>query len=184
MTSDQFHWVCGKCGSRSIYRDDDAIACPMCGNRYYEVIIRALERQKVRGVAPKKVYEDPYRPPVKYESGHWEQERMTNIVTGADLRKVKREEPMSKKGKCVICGRENMCLPARNMCGKCYFAEKEKISPPESAPDKAINPPVREPGPPETPTIITYNHVAVPREIPLTIRLTIDVTVRVNGVMV
>ena len=83
MTSDRFHWECGKCGSRGLYRDvDDSLACVACGNRYYETVVKALENQKVMGIAPKKV-EDQDRPPVKYESGHHEQERMANIVTGA-----------------------------------------------------------------------------------------------------
>jgi len=106
-----FIWVCGQCGSRAIYRDEDraegdyCIACRICGNRYYPdaglpgrtgelVVIRGDEavqdsRQKKVGKAmrypqtypPRKVYVAS-PPPSPDGAGHFKSGRMDNIVTG------------------------------------------------------------------------------------------------------
>lgn len=48
-------------------------------------------------------------------------------------RKIEREEgEMARTGKCTVCGRDNISLPVKGMCGKCYLkARKEKKAKPK-----------------------------------------------------
>lgn len=120
-----FIWVCGQCGSRAIYRDEDraegdyCIACRICGNRYYPdaglpgrtgelVVIRGDEavqdsRQKKVGKAmrypqtypPRKVYVAS-PPPSPDGAGHFKSGRMDNIVTGPG------RSGTGESGRCVM----------------------------------------------------------------------------------
>ena len=167
-TERPFYFVCGKCGCQGINRDGDCIACPICGNRYYGVVFG-----KARGQEPKKVYADPDKPPTKYESGHHETQRMENLLTGAELVRIKEKkggEEVSKQGKCVECGRE-MTLIAKGLCGKCYL-DYSKIHDEQI---RVLN--KKREGEGMTIGSVKYQDS---QEIPLTIRLTIEVMVRVS----
>jgi hypothetical protein len=103
---------------------------------------------------------------------------MENVLTGRELVRVKREADMAERGICVECGRE-MNIVGKGLCGKCYAAQYRKA---EKKPTDQV--PVK----PEKTQVV---HLLKPvinlppaQEIPLTIRLTIDVTVRVNGAAV
>ena len=123
-----FSWACGKCRGENLYREDDrlvgdyCIACPTCGNRYYNDIGRVS-----CGVAPVKVYSTGKAAPAAVVvTGHFAQGRMANILTGpgAGLSKREKEEIMSKeKRPCANCGR---VLPtvSGGHCWKCYTASK------------------------------------------------------------
>lgn len=116
-----FHFVCGKCRGRGLYKDvDGAIACLLCGNRFY-----GDQFVKIKGEAPVKIYHDPE--PIKISSGHFQTQRMENIAQGSSLPKFwrnrKKEETMSKKGACRNCSRV-LSIIGNQCCFTCYNAAK------------------------------------------------------------
>lgn len=127
-----FYWACGKCRSRGIYRDDDfavgdfAIACPMCGNRYYGDIGSGTQA-RTKGVAPVKVYHTPRPAPPPTGPGHYTLERTANILTGpwrSTARSMeKTEESMAKTGPCANCKRI-LSIIGEGCCFVCYKAGK------------------------------------------------------------
>ena len=125
-----FYWACGKCHSTGLYRDDDvnigmpAIACRICGNRYYG---EALAGRYRKGIAPVKVYSTETPAPAWPE--HFTRELPANIVTGPnkswDRTKEKRDDSMGKprRRSCANCERV-LSIVAYGYCFVCYYAGK------------------------------------------------------------
>jgi len=125
MPERSYSWACGKCGSKGLYRDEDfavgdfAIACPMCGNRYYGDL-----GSRSQGVAPVKVYCEIKAAPPPAGPGHFVLERTANILKGQWRPPAhKKEESMSKIGTCRNCDRA-LSIVADGCCYLCYRAGK------------------------------------------------------------
>jgi hypothetical protein len=124
---ESFKWVCGKCRGSGLYREDDrlvgdcCIACPICGNRYYNDVGRVSV-----GVAPVKVRYTPTPAPPP-EPNHFTLERTASIATGPGRSGAraneKEEEPMAVRKPCANCGRD-LTVVSRGLCFVCYTAGK------------------------------------------------------------
>jgi len=123
-------WVCGKCRSRGLYRDDDfsvgdfSIVCPLCGNRYYPGAGRLSA-----GIAPV-MAGAAAKPAAATISGHFEQERTSNILTGPARSAPKKKDrerrntvTTNKKRECENCGRVKF-LVGGGHCSICYQTAK------------------------------------------------------------
>jgi len=226
-------WVCGKCGSAGLYRDDDfavgdfAIVCRICGNRWYPGAGRLSSC--IAPVMAKTEAETSIKPATATVSLHFEQGRMANILTGpASMAPAKRIEKREKtvadnrKRACANCGRVRFIIGA-GMCWICCQAAKgldgderaaalaeikAKIESGEvgwgkhgkggpkraqAVKDPAIAPPGwKAPRPPAAQTdalkpvkrdgSLTLADMLAPQQIPVTIRLTIEVGIRLVGV--
>ena len=93
-------YICGKCHSGSLYREDDRlncysfIACMICGNRY-----------------------PGGKEPVKVGNNGKEHEI-------AAEKTLNREEPDMSTKQCVNCGR-TMPITGKGMCSSCYSAQRK-----------------------------------------------------------
>ncbi|MFH2073754.1 MAG: hypothetical protein ABIJ57_00210 [Pseudomonadota bacterium] len=180
-----FYFICGKCDSAGIYRDGDgSLACLMCGNRYYEAV-----GGKTKGIAPKKVYKGEavsnFLKPEKKEkvetllregSGIREISRLTGISTNT-VANIAKAIPGSEEMKCK-------CGLLLNHKGRCE-ARREAT---KAAREKVAAVPLASLVSKTDQWLTELNEKRgreiQAQEIPLTIRLTIDVTVVVNGVAV
>jgi hypothetical protein len=108
--------------------------------------------------------------------GNRYEEVLPGVTRGVAPKKIyKKEDVMSRKGKCAECGRDEMGLVAKGLCGRCYLTAKKA----EGREAKGLLC-KREP---QTQVKIEHQLTQQPaREIPVTITLTIDVKFRVNGV--
>jgi hypothetical protein len=80
---ERFRYVCGKCRSAGLYRDDDpfigdsCIVCPICGNRYYNDVGRVSV-----GISPMKIPYIPRLVPKAAVTTNPRSERSANLFPG------------------------------------------------------------------------------------------------------
>jgi len=103
-TTQSIKWICGKCGRSPVYREDDrlvgdfCLACPICGNRYYNSVGR-----KGVGVAPVR------------------KDMASTAITEIEDHELKRkDDDMTGNGICKNCGRERFLLGG--LCSMCSQA--------------------------------------------------------------
>lgn len=149
-----FRWVCGRCGSRSLYTDYDlmtgerCIACMICANRWFPAValvggtrdvvpvegINGKKADRANGAAPRRQHYTPAAEAAPLDQAARRTERMENVNQGIGPKLIvvgrtapkRREDTMAKpnRGKCSNCGREQALVHAGRLCWTCGKAVK------------------------------------------------------------
>ncbi|MCX5818432.1 MAG: hypothetical protein NT047_00740 [Deltaproteobacteria bacterium] len=144
-----FHYVCGQCGSNSLYRDEDrragevCIACRKCGNRYYGDAMSFAKS----GAAPRKVIHQAPRveqseisKPAAAEGlgrGPGSEKQFIGRRDIAMEGKTQGQTPSAKKRllplPCGNCGR-TLTIAGKERCGLCYQTGRKYV---DGSPEQA-----------------------------------------------
>jgi len=108
-------YICLKCGRQLNYDiDSDSYNCLACGSNFNQAELDNPD------FVPDKIIHDP-KAADEFKVRKYTRKPDRKIQTI----KVKQENTMATKGKCVDCGRENITIVAKGLCWKCYDAGRK-----------------------------------------------------------